>query len=301
MGEGRDLKQAEETAETAGTLPPELTRFIGYLVRRVHARFAADQTPGSGHSRDFVILSVLAEQDVHSQQALADRLGINRTIMVSLVDRLERDGYLARARKPGNRRSYVLSLTAAGRRELARMRRAVVARDRRLTAALSAGERERLNHLLRSLLPEPERVPGVSGTEFLLSQLHFYLRRRGDNLLSKTGLRMRHYGPLMAIEKLGPCPQQQLARYLAINEPATTALVDELVAAGLVARGQDPADRRRYALTLTDLGRERLATVREVVEGIQTGLAQTLGRSAEAELRSLLCRLATAEEAEPAQ
>src|SRR5690606_39200728 len=185
-----------------------------------------------------------------SQQSLAERLGINRTIMVSLVERLEREGYVARTRNPDNRRSYVLSLTDAGRRAMARMRRVVVSRDRALTAALSAGERERLNDLLRALLPERERVPGISSTEFLVSQVHFYLRRRGDSMLAEVGLRMRHYGPLSAIDKFGPCPQQQLARYLAINEPAAAALVDELVQSGLVARGQDPTDRRRYALTL---------------------------------------------------
>lgn len=292
----RDRRDLEETAETSGALAPELTRYIGYLIRRVHARFAADPRYDDGRPRDFVVLTMLAEQDIHSQQSLAERLGINRTIMVSLVERLEREGYVARTRNPDNRRSYVLSLTDAGRRAMARMRRVVVSRDRALTAALSAGERERLNDLLRALLPERERVPGISSTEFLVSQVHFYLRRRGDSMLAEVGLRMRHYGPLSAIDKFGPCPQQQLARYLAINEPAAAALVDELVQSGLVARGQDPTDRRRYALTLTDLGRERLATVRQAAEQLQAELTETLGPSGTAELRALLGRLLPAEQ-----
>ncbi|MFD2354860.1 MarR family transcriptional regulator [Nonomuraea ferruginea] len=48
-----------------------------------------------------------------------------------------------------------------------------------------------------------------------------------------------------------PCAQQQLARRLDITELAAAQIVDELVRLGLVARGQDPADRRRYALELT--------------------------------------------------
>lgn len=288
MRKGRDL---EETAETTGALAPELTRYIGYLVRRVHARFATDPRQDNRRPRDFVVLAMLAEQDVHSQQALAERLGINRTIMVHLVERLEREGYVTRTRNPDNRRSYVLSLTEAGRRELGRMRRAVMARDRRLTRVLSAEERVRLNNLLRALLPERERVAGVSSTEFLVLQVHLHLRRLGDSMLTDMGLRMRHYGPLQAVERFGPCPQQQLARYLAIDEPAAAALVDELVQMGLVARGQDPADRRRYALTLTDVGRDRLGVVREAAERMQSQLTAILGPEGDAELRSLLSRL----------
>lgn len=288
MRDGRDL---EETAEVSGALAPELTRFVGYLVRRVHARFAAEPGDRAARPRDYVVLSMLAEQDVHSQQWLAERLGINRTIMVNLIERLERAGYVSRTRNPDNRRSYVLSLTDAGRQAMTQLRPAVAARDRRLTAALSDRERARLNELLRALLPEWERVPAVSSTEFLLSQVHLFLRRLGDGLLADVGLRMRHYGPLLAIDKFGPCPQQQLARYLAINEPAVAALVDELVQSGLAARGQDPADRRRYALTLTDLGRARLATVQEAGDRMQAELVDTLGPAGDAELRSLLGRL----------
>lgn len=292
MRDGRDL---EETAETSGPLAPELARYVGYLVRRVYARFTTDSgRAGESRPRDFLVLAMLDAQGGHSQQSLAERLGINRTIMVHLVERLERDGYVERVRNPDNRRSYLLSLTDAGRHALAEMRPAVEARDRRLTAVLSSAERDRLNDLLRALLPERERATPVWSTEYLVTQVYLHLRRRGDGLVAHLGLRMRHYGPLSAVDKLGPCPQQQLARYMAINEPAAAELVDELVRRGLVTRGQDPADRRRYALTLTDLGRERLLAVREAADRLHAELRDTLGPSNEAELRSLLLRLLAA-------
>ena len=286
----REVRDVEETAATSDAPPPELTRYLGYLMRRVHARFAAD--PGDdGDPRDCAVLTLLAEQEVRSQRTLAERLGINRTIMVNLVERLEREGYVARTRNPDNRRTYLLSLTDAGQLELARLRRVVAARDERLTAVLSPAERRRLNELLRALLPEHERTSSDPGTAFLVSQVNLHLRRRADGMLADVGLRTRHCGPLSVIDWLGPCPQQRLARQLAINGSATAALVDELVRAGLVTRGQDPTDRRRYALTLTDLGRARLGTVREVAERIQAEVTGTLGPTGEAELRSLLTRL----------
>ncbi|MGP3918799.1 MarR family transcriptional regulator [Nonomuraea sp. 10N515B] len=45
---------------------------------------------------------------------------------------------------------------------------------------------------------------------------------------------------LPALDQLGPCPQEQLARYLHLTEPATASLIEELVNAGIVSRGQDP-------------------------------------------------------------
>jgi DNA-binding MarR family transcriptional regulator len=105
-------------------------------------------------------------------------------------------------------------------------------------------------------------------------------------------LRIRHFGALSAIDELGPCPQQVLARHLAITEPAAAEMVDPLVKGGLVARGHDPADRRRYALELTPLGRERLVVVRGAVHRLDAKITELLGSPADAaDLRGLLVRL----------
>jgi DNA-binding MarR family transcriptional regulator len=261
----------------------------------VYARFTADAIRDDPRSRDFVVLDTLADQEADSQREIAERLGINRTIMVRLIDRLEDAGYVTRTRNPANRRSYVLSLTAAGREALDEMRRAVSDRDARLTAGLSRRERKRLDELLGRLLPEPEHA-AVHSIEYLVAHAHYLMRRRGDALLADVGLKIRHFGPLFAIDRLGPCSQQQLAQYLTITEPAAAEVVDELVHAGLVARGQDPNDRRRYALELTDLGRQRLGVARDVVERLNADVLDTLGSDGMAALRTLLTKLLPAEE-----
>jgi DNA-binding MarR family transcriptional regulator len=193
-------------------------------------------------------------------------------------------------RNPANRRSYVLSLTDEGRKELDGMRKAVSDRDARITAPLTPAERHRFNELLSRLLPEPEQ-PAIQSTEYLVAQAHYRLRRDGDAMLADAGLKMRHFGPLSVIDKFGPCPQQQLAQYLSITEPAAAQLVDELVQAGMVERGQDPHDRRRYALELTDLGRERLTVVYDAFARLQADVRETLGADGDKELRALLVKL----------
>ena len=281
----------EETAGAA--LATGIRGSVGTLLRQVYARFTADAIRNDPRSRDFVVLDTLADQDADSQRDLAERLGINRTIMVRLIDRLEESGYVQRTRNPANRRSYVLSITDAGRKALDEMRHLVSDRDARITAALSRRERKRLDELLRGLLPEQ---PAIRSTEYLVAHAHYLLRRRGDALLADIGLKIRHFGPLFAIDRLGPCPQLQLAQYLDITEPAAAEVVDELVLAGLVARGQDPKDRRRYALELTRLGRQRLRVARGVVEELNADVQDTLGADGVRDLRTLLTKLLPAEE-----
>lgn len=286
---GEHMGKAAELPGVA--LAPELTRYLPYLMRRAFSYVSAN-ADSSTQARDFAVLASLADQQVSSQQELAERLEINRTIMVKVIDRLQAAGYVRRTRNQENRRSYMLSLTDAGRDALDEMQPAVLARDKLLTANLTPDERERLNDLLRTVLGRREKTPNTLSTEYLITQVFYLLRRRGDAMVSDVGLRLRNFGSLFAIGKLGPCPQQRLARYLAVTEPAAAQIVEELVRSGLVARGQDPADRRRYALELTDLGWERLATLRDAVDRLQAELRETMGGAAhEAEIHTLIRNL----------
>ncbi|HBF78543.1 MAG TPA: transcriptional regulator [Streptomyces sp.] len=268
--------------------------YFGDLLRRVFSRFAADAMDDAPQSRDFVLLDVLADGDARSQKDLAERLGINRTVMVRLIDRLEEVGHVSRTRNPANRRSYVLSLTDAGRAALDEMRESMALRNARIAAALTPREQRRLVTLLGRLLPETEQ-PATQSIEYLITQAHLNQRRTFDALLGDLGLRVRHFGPLTAIDELGPCPQQRLAQHLSITEPAAAEVVDELVQAGMVSRGKDPHDRRRYALELTDRGRELRPSLYEAGERMQSDTREALGADGEEELRSLLGRLLEAQ------
>lgn len=280
------------TAELTGVeLAPELTRYLPYLMRRAFAYVSA-RADRSTQARDYAVLAALAAGHGSSQLALAERLEINRTIMVKLIDRLQAQGYVTRTRNPQNRRSYLLALTDAGRRALTEMQPAVLERDRAVTSTLTERERVRMGELLGRLLGEPGPDPGPVSIEYLLTQAFYLLRRRGDALVSDAGLKVRDFSALFAIAKLGPCPQQQFARYLALTEPAAALFVDELVDKGLVERGQDPDDRRRYALELTAAGRERLAFLTDAIDRLQDEVTAELGGPEdERELNALIHKL----------
>lgn len=87
-----------------------------------------------------------------SQQAIGERLRIDRTTMVSLIDDLERAGYVKRERNPGDRRAYVITLTAAGRKAQGRAEEAVDTRALEFFGRLSEAERQQLHRLLTRLV-----------------------------------------------------------------------------------------------------------------------------------------------------
>lgn len=91
-----------------------------------------------------------------SQQAIGERLRVDRTTMVALIDHLEQKRYVKRVRNPDDRRAYVITLTSAGRRAQARAEKAVDAHAHEFFGRLSEAERDELRQLLARLVGRGE-------------------------------------------------------------------------------------------------------------------------------------------------
>src|SRR5687767_854380 len=128
-----------------------LEHYTGYLLRLAHnqaSRAAAECLPDGPHPRVFAVLSTLAENGPLSQQRLAERLRVNRTLMVGVADHLEREGLVERRRDPADRRAYALHLTAAGEAARAGLGEKLRRAEANMTARLDDAEHARLNALL---------------------------------------------------------------------------------------------------------------------------------------------------------
>jgi len=88
---------------------------------------------------------------------------------------------------------------------------------------------------------------------------------------------------LSAIASREPATLNDVARAVARGAPAVSRSVDSLVRAGLVERTQDPNNRRRLALRLTETGREALSSRASANSSLQ----QKLERLAQSELRAV--------------
>ena len=91
---------------------PELGRRLGYLLKHAQHRMgeltAKALTPYGIDGRELGVLLVLASHEPASQQQAAQRLGIDRTTMVALLDTLEGKGLVARHPHADDRRRNVV-------------------------------------------------------------------------------------------------------------------------------------------------------------------------------------------------
>jgi DNA-binding MarR family transcriptional regulator len=110
-------------------VPGELADRLGYLLKHAQQRLVQASAPAMApfgiDGRELAVLTVLAAGAPLSQQQAADRLGVDRTTMVALVDGLEAKELVERHRSPQDRRRNIVQPTVAGRnclRDAARAR-----------------------------------------------------------------------------------------------------------------------------------------------------------------------------------
>ena len=137
---------------TEDDLGPELSRRLGYLLKRARIRLddlhEAHMGPSGVSGRELGILLLLDSQGPESQQQAAVRLGVDRTTMVAFLDGLEDRGLVARKPDPEDRRRNLVGLTSEGRKALKRGKRASDEAERELLADLSERDAAKLRDLL---------------------------------------------------------------------------------------------------------------------------------------------------------
>jgi DNA-binding MarR family transcriptional regulator len=105
--------------------------------------------------RQFQLLGLLDDHGPMGQRELGQAMATDPSILVTLLNPLEADGFVARTRDPADRRRHVVTLTAAGRRQLERAAEAQREAEDAIFAGLSADQRDQLRELLVALRDSP--------------------------------------------------------------------------------------------------------------------------------------------------
>jgi len=138
---------------------PLLSPRLGYLFKHVQMRMhelnEEALAPFGIDGRELGILLVLAGHEPGSQQQAAQRLGIDRTSMVTLLDALEDKGLVSRHPHAADRRRNVVELTDAGRDTAQRAAQASERAEADLLAPLSSQEGDRLRKALQAIVANP--------------------------------------------------------------------------------------------------------------------------------------------------
>jgi DNA-binding MarR family transcriptional regulator len=142
-------------------LPNFLATSLGFMLGKLSQRLirqAEDALTGLGlQTKQVGVLTLLADSGPKSQKEIGDRLEIDRTTMVSLVDGLERDELVARKPDPLDRRAFLVTLTAKGKRTLGKAHDIVIATEQKFLLRLSDGERKQLLTFLTTLFSGDDR------------------------------------------------------------------------------------------------------------------------------------------------
>lgn len=154
------LEIEEETNESCQIVDISiLSNFLGFHLKMAQAAvqrgFVEALASVDLTQRKHAVLSVVGANQHLSQVQVANALQIDRATMMSLIDRLEREGLLTRERSTQDRRRQELVLTGKGRELLDQSACGVEQFERSLAARLTPEELATTIGALRKLYDQP--------------------------------------------------------------------------------------------------------------------------------------------------
>ncbi|MCB0635629.1 MAG: MarR family transcriptional regulator, partial [Lewinella sp.] len=106
-----------------------------------------------------------------------------------------------------------------------------------------------------------------------------------------AGLTIDQWVVLQALHARDGQSPYQLAEATFKDRPTMTRILDLLADKGLIRRQTDPADRRRYRISLTAAGRAQITTLLPMMEGLRESAWSALSPEEVGQLVDLLERV----------
>jgi DNA-binding MarR family transcriptional regulator len=281
----------------------------GYMLSRfgrlVHGKLEHTLNEMGLGTRHFALLVNLDISGPLLQGAAAQKLAIDKSTIVSIVDDLEAGRLVERKRDKKDRRGYNLTLTEDGRRKLSEVMSAIDEAEQAWFKPLSRGEIKRLHDLLARLTDgpngwldlgsgngrgKPTAVDKLSAG-YLISMIGPLMHEEFERALGAVNLRARHFGLLFCLKLFAPIAQGAAAEMMSIDKSTIVSIVDDLEAAGWVVRKKNAADRRAYELVLTDDGTKKWSEALSVIKGLEGTWLKPLSVEERRALNELLSRL----------
>ncbi|GAB3938309.1 MarR family winged helix-turn-helix transcriptional regulator [Micromonospora vulcania] len=127
--------------------------FRGYVRAAEHA---LAEFPGG--PRGYQVLTAAINGPARNQGAIAEELGIDRTVLTYVIDDLEGPGFVVRRADPADRRSRLVDVTDAGHAAWERWRLALRKVESHLLATLKPAEEATLRALLQRVACSAQAV-----------------------------------------------------------------------------------------------------------------------------------------------
>jgi len=139
-----------------------LGRLLALTGKVVREQFDQDLCAVGSSLNTYVVLRTISARAGLSQRQLATALGVEGPTVTRHLDRLERNGLIARDRSTGDRRVHQVHLTPAGQAHLDQVESHATALDHQLRSLFTPGEIETLSELLLRIRGRYQKEPDVS-------------------------------------------------------------------------------------------------------------------------------------------
>jgi DNA-binding MarR family transcriptional regulator len=147
------------------TTPASVEADLGWAlgtVMRTYLHTSQEALAGvPGGPRGYLVLAASNGGEPSSQLALAQRLGVDRTVMTYLLDDLEAAGLIQRSPDPADRRARRVVATKHGAERLATLNQQLRAAEAHLLAPLDDDAREAFRSHIRALATQINAVDPV--------------------------------------------------------------------------------------------------------------------------------------------
>jgi DNA-binding MarR family transcriptional regulator len=136
--------------------------------------------------------------------------------------------------------------------------------------------------------PPRENSPITEHLAYLLAQANREVNRQLEMRLSEEGVPVEQWRILKVLSDGRGHSMGELAEAVLLNHPTLTKMIDRMVSDALVYRAQDPEDRRRVLMFISDRGRVLCRRLNSLAVRQEEHLAESYGDKATNELKRLL-------------
>jgi DNA-binding MarR family transcriptional regulator len=151
--------ETQALAACAAAYPADLTILLHAAVNRVtiYLDHAAAEM-GLNDARDWLVLAALEDGEQRTQLELSRVVCVDKTTLIAVLDRLERQELIVRTVDPSDRRVRIPQITDAGRRMFATFAAARDAAEARALDGVSKEDRDLLLTLLGRIATDTETL-----------------------------------------------------------------------------------------------------------------------------------------------
>jgi DNA-binding MarR family transcriptional regulator len=139
---------AEVTDKRVDVASVDFGQALGVLLRKYLQGATAVVSDLPGGPRGFQVMSIAAAGACSNQARIAERLGLDRTVMTYLVDDLEKGGLVERRPDPADRRARQVVLTSSGEKSFERASARILDVERAVLGGLSDVDATQFRELL---------------------------------------------------------------------------------------------------------------------------------------------------------